>query len=69
MSLIVVMTNISKLAPISDYNYEVLVGDGTVSGSQTIVRGRITGHERDAGWQALVGRVLDQHRTAETETP
>lgn len=33
MSLIVVLTNKSNLAPVSDYNYEVLVGDGTVESS------------------------------------
>lgn len=60
MALIVVLTNISNLAPVSDYNYEVLVGDGTDARSSTIARGKVKGHKRDDGWQALVKRVLDQ---------
>ena len=60
MSLIVVLTNKSKLAPHSDYNYEVLVGDGTASGSHTIAAGEIKDHARTNGWKALVQRVLDE---------
>lgn len=60
MSLIVVITNVSKLAPTSDYNYEVLVGDGTDAGSASIAHGKITGHQRSDGWKKLVQRVLDE---------
>ena len=59
MSLIVIVTNIS-LAPVSDYRYEVLVGDGTVKHSHTIVRGTIKKHKRDDGWKALVQHILDE---------
>lgn len=58
MALIIVFTNVSHLAPVSDYNYEVLVGDGTPERSQTIVSGKIHGHERDKGWAELVKRLL-----------
>ena len=61
MSLIVVLTNKSKLAPISDYNYQVLVGDGTVERSTVIAQGQVIGHHRERGWRALVQRLLDLH--------
>ena len=54
MALIVVFTNISNLAPVSDYRYEVMVGDGTPERSKTLAQGTIKGHERIDGWQALV---------------
>lgn len=60
MSLIVVLTNKSQLADISNYNYEVLVGDGSTERSQSIAHGRITGHRRADGWKALVQRLLDE---------
>lgn len=61
MALIVVLTNKSNLAPVSDYNYQVLVGDGTMERSRVLAAGRITKHRRSDGWQALVKRVLDLH--------
>lgn len=60
MSLIVVITNVSKLAPVSDYKYQVLVGDGTAEGSNTIAAGEIKGHKREDGWQALVHKLLER---------
>ena len=59
MALILVITNKSNLAPVSDYNYEVLVGDGTRGGSTEIAHGQIKDHTRDDGWKKLVQRVLD----------
>jgi len=59
VSLIVIVTNISSLAPVSDYNYEVLVGDGTPERSLVIARGQVKGHKRSDGWKQLVKRVLD----------
>lgn len=59
MSLIVIVTNISSLAPVSDYNYEVLVGDGTRERSRVIARGQVKGHKRNDGWKKLIERVLD----------
>ena len=60
MALIIVFTNQSHLAPISDYTYEVLVGDGTPARSQSLACGTIKAHERARGWQALVQLLLDK---------
>jgi len=54
VSLIVVAQNISSLAAVSDYNYQVLVGDGTPERSDVIARGTVVGHRRADGWQALI---------------
>lgn len=58
MALIVVFVNKSGLAPVSDYDVEVLVGDGTPERSKTLYRGRIEGHKRDKGWQMLVQQFV-----------
>lgn len=60
MALIVVLTNKSNLAPVSDYDFEVLVGDGTTSGSMVIARGKVEGHRRDDGWKKLLQRMLEE---------
>lgn len=60
MSLIVVLTNISQLADVSDYRYQVLVGDGTPERSQIIARGEVKGHRRADGWKTLVQHLLDE---------
>lgn len=65
MALILVLQNVSpkvdgKLSPISDYNYEVMVGDGTVWGSHRIAKGEVKGHTREDGWKALVERLLQE---------
>ena len=65
MSLIVVATNMSNLADVSDYNYQVLIGDGSPR-SKTIAGGKIEGHKREDGWKALIQRILDE--TYETPT-
>lgn len=62
MALILVFVNKSELAPVSDYKYEVLVGDGTPSRSSVIAAGRILGHTRTDGWQVLVQKLLDQEK-------
>jgi hypothetical protein len=62
MALIVVLTNKSNLAPVSDYNYQVLVGDGSVARSKVIASGEVLAHGRIDGWQALVARVLKQEK-------
>ena len=64
MALILVLSNTSHLTPVSDYTYEVLVGDGTTLGSKRITSGTITGHRRDDGWQALVQRLLEHEKPA-----
>lgn len=60
MSLILVIRNVSALAPTSDYVYEVLVGDGTRERSNVLTRGTIHGHARSDGWQELVKRLLEK---------
>jgi hypothetical protein len=59
MSLVVIVRNVSELAPVSDYEYVVRVGDGTAQGSAEIAAGRVTAHTRADGWKALIQRVLD----------
>ena len=58
MALIVVFRNVSKLAPVSDYDVQVLVGDGSVERSRVIYRGKVTGHTRDDGWVELVRKLV-----------
>ena len=60
MSLIIVIRNISSLAPISDYTYEVLVGDGTPERTTMLAQGQIHQHVRNDGWKVLVRRLLDE---------
>ena len=64
MSLIIVLQNISKLAPTSDYKYEVLIGDGTSLGSRTLEYGTISGHTRSDGWWALLQKLIEQRKRA-----
>lgn len=58
MALIIVFQNKSNLAPVSDYDVQVLVGDGTVERSQELYRGRVEGHERSKGWQMLLQQFV-----------
>lgn len=60
MALILILQNVTNLAPVSDYKVEVLVGDGTPDRSTCLYRGIVTAHTRDDGWKALVQRLLDQ---------
>jgi len=60
MALILIIQNQSNLAPISDYKYDVLVGDGSPARSDVIARGVIIGHTRADGWQTLVRMLLEQ---------
>lgn len=60
MALIVVLVNKSDLAEVSNYDYEVMVGDGSPTRSKTIAKGRVDGHVRSEGWQVLVKKLLDK---------
>ena len=60
MALIVVLCNVSDLADVSNYTYQVMVGDGTASNSRTIVAGTVLNHTRSEGWQKLVQMMLDK---------
>lgn len=62
MALIIVLQNITALAPISDYTYRVLVGDGGPD-SQVITGGYVRGHQRSDGWEVLVDRLLEDARS------
>jgi hypothetical protein len=59
MALIIILQNVSNLAPVSDYNVRVLVGDGTVERSTVLYAGEVKGHARDDGWKALVRAFMD----------
>lgn len=54
MALILTFRNITQLAPESDYEVEVLVGDGTREGSKLLHHGTAIGHVRSDGWETLV---------------
>lgn len=67
MSLILVFHNDGTGATHLDggaanYEVEVLVGDGTRSGSLTLAIGRVEAHVRADGWEALVRRFLIQQQ-------
>lgn len=62
MALIIALVNKSNLAPVSDYIYEVLIGDGTPERSRVIERGRVSGHTRADGWEVLVRKLLDERQ-------
>jgi hypothetical protein len=59
MSLIVVARNISELAPTSDYEYRVVVGDGGPN-STVITSGTVKGHKRSDGWKKLIQQILKE---------
>lgn len=60
MALIVVFVNKSELAPVSDYEFTIMIGDGTPSRSHVIASGNVTGHTRSDGWRVLVQKLLEQ---------
>lgn len=53
--LMINVFNISELAPVSDYKYEVSVG------FQVLARGILKGHTRSDGWAILVKKIAEQH--------
>jgi hypothetical protein len=62
MSLIVVLRNTSDLAPFSDYEYKVLVGDGGPD-SKVLETGVVRGHYRDDGWEELMKKFMRERYT------
>lgn len=66
MSLIIIFQNTTALTPISDYRYQVLIGDGTLERSHVIEDGIVQGHTRADGWIALVKRMLNPPINKET---
>ena len=62
MSLIIVLRNKSSLAPVSDYDYEVMVGDGTPARSTSLEHGEVIGHKRDEGWEMLMEHFMKNRK-------
>ena len=54
MSLIIVLRNISKLAPISDYEYTVLINETVIE------KGIVKRRTRADGWPAFAEKLLEQ---------
>lgn len=50
--LVVTLRNISNLAEVSDYEYQVLIGGG--DRIRVIETGHVRGHRRSDGWEVLV---------------
>lgn len=65
MSLIITLRNVSDLAPVSDYEYKVLVGDGGLQ-SRLVESGMVRGHTRTDGWIALIERLLKSRQVGES---
>lgn len=69
MSLIITLRNISSLAEVSDYEYKVLVGDGSPERSKVLETGTVRDHQRSEGWEALVKKFLfERTRTDRKDT-
>ena len=68
MALILVFVNKSQLADWSDYDYQVLIGDGTPERTRTLERGTVTHHFRPWGWERLVKKFL-KNRQPDTQLP
>ena len=66
MSLIITLQNVSELAPISDYYYQVLVGDGGPR-SRVLESGMVKSHHRSNGWEALVRLWLHSREKGSTK--
>lgn len=57
--LVVTLQNMSNMAEVSNYDYEVWVT--TTKGTKKFIAvGEIKEHKRSDGWKALVQRVLDE---------
>jgi hypothetical protein len=54
MALIVVLENMSNIAPVSDYKYGVYVNETLIE------QGNVKGHTRADGWEVLLRKMLDQ---------
>ena len=54
MALIIAFRNLSDLAPVSDYEVEVLINAQRIYGYSYVV-----GHRRAEGWQALVRQFAE----------
>lgn len=59
--LAVTFKNISGLAEVSDYEYEVIIGGGDYV--KVLDAGYVRGHKRSDGWEALVKRFLERRES------
>jgi len=50
------IVNKSSLAPVSDYEYRVMINN------REIVGGKVKGHSRKDGWIPLVEMILEQEK-------
>lgn len=68
MALIIVIQNVTELAEVSDYKYEVLVTARNIATGQIserpIAAGEVKRHPRVEGWEALLRRLLEQRADA-----
>ena len=67
MALIITFINKTNLSPVSNYDYQVMVGDGSVERTVTIESGKVLNHTRDDGWVKLVELMLEQRRRNEKD--
>ena len=67
MSLILVLRNTSSLAEVSDYEYTVMVGDGTKERSKVLESGVVKGHHRSNGWMSLINRFINKRTPKKIE--
>ena len=51
--LVLEISNQSQLAPVSDYEVKVWVGN------RLVAQGTVTGHARVDGWRKLVSRIVN----------
>lgn len=56
--LIITLTNMSKLADMSDYKYQVMIGGG--NSIRTIEEGVVIGHIREHGWETLLKKLVEE---------
>lgn len=59
--LILLVHNISNLAPISDYAWEARVND------YCLATGTVRGHRREDGWTALLQLIIEDAKRQEDE--
>ena len=62
MALIIAFVNKTNLSPISNYDYQIMIGDGSVERTTIIESGKVLNHTRDDGWVKLVELMLEQRK-------
>ena len=62
MALIITFVNKTNLSPVSNYDYQIMIGDGSLERTATIESGKVLNHTRDDGWVKLVELMLKQRK-------